>query len=164
MAKHIAMKQLLTLLVILFIGVTTNAQLHFKTKDLKEVRQLADSIALTAKTVYKYEKEGISKRDSNYYVILYTNKDDDFDRLGVAFWIDYIGRNIDLEIKGTPVYTLDLVQGKFLDLFPFWKRHINPKADAVKITKDTRKDKAKTEDILYILQDAGTWEIRRRIE
>ncbi len=165
MAKHIAMKQLLTLLVILFIGITTNAQLHFKTKDLKEVRQLADSIALTAKTPYIFSEEGISKRDKNYYGVVYTNPKDKDDRLGVAFWISHIGRNLDLEIKGTPVYTFDFVYGNFLDLFPFWKRHINTNADAVKITKDKRKDKAKTQGLLYILQsNGGIWEIRRRIE
>lgn len=158
------MKNLLLLFAMLFIAFSTNAQLKFKTKDLKEVRQLADSIALTGKTPYKYTKEGVSRGDSNYYVVLYTNENDDFDRLGVAFWIDHIGRNIDLEIEGTPVYTLDLVKGNFLDLLPFWKRHINQSADAVKITKETRKDKAKTQEILYILQDAGGWEIRRRIE
>lgn len=156
------MRQLLTLLVILFIAVTTNAQLHFKTKDLKEVRQLADSIALTAKTPYIFSNEGVSKRDKNYYVVVYTNPKDDYDRLGVAFWINHIGRNLELEIKGTPVYTFDFVRGNFLDLFPFWKRHINKNADAVKITKGKRKDKAKVQNILYILQDG--WEIRRRME
>lgn len=158
------MKTLLTLFIALFISLTANAQLQFKTKDLKEVRQLADSIALTGKTPYQFSKEGVSKRDKNYYVVLYANPNDDYDRLGVAFWINYEGRNIDLEIKGTPVYILDFVKGNFLDLFPFWKRHINPNADAVVITKETRKDKAKTQSILYILQDAGSWEIRRRIE
>lgn len=158
------MKKLLTLLVILLVALTANAQLQFKTEDLKEVRQLADSIALTGKTPYQFSKEGVSKRDKNYYVVLYTNPHDSYDRLGVAFWINHEGRNIDLEIKGTPVYTLDLVRGNFLDLFPFWKRHINTNADAVAITKETRKDKAQTQNILYILQDAGGWEIRRRIE
>ncbi len=156
------MKQLLILLTTLFIGIIANAQLHFKTKDLKEVRQLADSIALTAKTPYVFSKEGISKQNSNYYVVVYTNPKDDYDRLGVAFWISHIDRNLDLEIKGTPVYTFDFVRGNFLDLFPFWKRHINKQADAVKITKGKRKDKAKVQNILYILQDG--WEIRRRVE
>lgn len=158
------MKKTLLLLVTTFVIFTTNAQLQFTTKDLKEVRQLADSIALTGKTNYEYVKQGIPRGDSNYYVVLYKNKNDEYDRMGVAFWITYIDRNIDLEIEGTPVYTFDLVRGSFLDLFPFWQRHINTNANAISITKETSKDKAKVQDILYILQDAGGWEIRRRAE
>lgn len=158
------MKHFFILLTIFFSTITANAQLHFKTKDLKEVRQLADSIALNAKTPYTFMKEGISKGDSNYYVVLYQNMDDEYDRFGVAFLIEHEGRNIDLEIEGTPIYTFDLVKGNFLDLYPFWRQHINQQADAVKITKETRTDKAKVQDIIYILQDAGGWEIRRRIE
>ncbi len=159
------MKKLLFIAAFVIIAQSVSAQLHFQTKNVKKVRQLADSIALNAKTPYVFSKEGASKRNSNYYVVIYNNPKDDYDRLGVAFHIKYIGRNIDLGTKGTPVYTFDFVQGNFLDLFPFWKRHINPNADAVKITKGTQKDKAKTQGLLYILQSTGgTWEIRHRAE
>ncbi len=158
------MKKLL-FIVLVIIAQSVNAQLHFQTKDVKEVRQLADSIALNAKTPYIFSKEGVSKRNSNYYVIIYNNSNDDYDRLGIAFHIEYIDRNLDLDIEGTLVYTFDFVQGNFLDLFPFWQRHINPNADAVKITKGTQKDQAKTQGLLYILQaTGGTWEIRHRAE
>lgn len=141
------MRHLLILLALLF-SFTAEAQLHFKTKDLKEVRQLADSIALTGKTPYKYTKEGVSRGDSNYYVVLYTNENDDFDRLGVAFW------------RSEKTYIFDFVAAKQTDLQAFWVKHFKEKK-----IKANQIQTGTIQNLYYLFQpNGGTWEIRRRIK
>lgn len=39
------------------------------------------------------------------------------------------GENKSLEIEGTPVYSLDVIEGAYPDLFPIWKTWVKPDAD-----------------------------------
>lgn len=50
-------------------------------------------------------------------------------RVKLLFNLRMKGENKSLEIEGTPVYSLDAIQGPYLDLFPIWKTWIKPDAD-----------------------------------
>ena len=157
------MKKNLLVVFFAFSALAINAQVKFISSGLIDVRQLADSIALNAKREFVFEKEGKALNSHNHYVVLYSEKGNDENRMVVAFWIKMVGWNEALEIEGTPEYRFERVSGKFLDLFPFWKRHINPDADAEMITTSNReKDEVKIEGSRFVLKNTGTqWEIRR---
>ena len=59
-------KLILFFAFILSITVSAQTSLKFKTNSISDVRQVADSIALNAKRIYTFEKDGISKDDANY--------------------------------------------------------------------------------------------------
>ncbi|MNG16429.1 hypothetical protein D3C84_1003440 [compost metagenome] len=67
------------------------------------------------------------------------------DCLSVNFKVNNIGANPDLEIPGVKEYAFDSVNGKFLDLFPFYQENIEPTATTEKTTTtgvySIRKDK-----------------------
>ncbi|MEL3904419.1 MAG: hypothetical protein P1P63_04840 [Treponemataceae bacterium] len=154
--------KLLPILTLFLTSLTATAQLQFSTTDVRQVRQLADSITAYAKRVYDFKSEGVSKRDRNYYTVNYTNAADPDEPFGVAFRIKMVGSNQALEIEGTPQYTFALVYGRFLDLFPFWKRFIDPNASAGPITQQ-REAKAAIQGLDYVFRESGglDWEIRR---
>jgi hypothetical protein len=65
--------------------------------------------------------------------------------LCIHFKINEVGKNKDLEIKGTKEYVFNFVKGNFLDLFPFYQKNIEPTATTEKTTTtgiySIRKDK-----------------------
>ena len=79
----------------------------------------------------------------------------------VAFNIELSGQNDDLEIKGTTQYSFyKIYTRKFLDLFPFWQKFVNPKADANKITEFGGSDEATINDAKYAIKNnGGIWQI-----
>ena len=119
----------------LVLTFTCSAQtVKFITDNLNDVRQTADSIALNAKRTYRFSSEGKIK-DSYIYRIRYVNVSDTTDILPVFFHISMKGSNAALEISGTPEYFFHTTFGKFLDLFPFWKKFIQPESDKVAASK-----------------------------
>lgn len=157
------MKMLLLLLFLAFSTVTISAQVKFISSDLNDIRQLADSIALNAKREFVFQKEGKALNSADHYVVLYKEKDNEENRMMVAFRIRMIGENDALEIEGIPEYRFEQVAGKFLDLFPFWNKYVNPKADAEVITTSRlEKDEVIIDGDRFVLKNANTiWEIRR---
>lgn len=155
------MKKKLLVTFFAFSAFTINAQVKFISSDLSDVRQLADSIALNAKQDFVFQKEGKALNSANHYIVLYTEKGNDENQMVVAFWIKMVGRNEALEIGGTPEYRFERVSGKFLDLFSFWKCHINPDAELI-TTSNREKDEVEIEGSRFVLKNTGTqWEIRR---
>lgn len=157
------MKRNLLFAYLTFSVLAINAQVKFISSDLSDVRQLADSIVLSAKRDFVFKKEGKALNSHNHYVVLYTEQGNDENQMLVAFRIKMVGWNEALEIEGTPEYRFERVSGKFLDLFPFWKSHINPEADAEIITTSNRKkDEVLVDGFRFVLKETGTnWEIRR---
>ncbi|MEI8086945.1 MAG: hypothetical protein WCG93_12095 [Paludibacter sp.] len=154
------MKTKITLLFLALV-LTASAQLSLVTNNLSDVRRTSDSIALNAKRVFKYEKEAISKNDMNYYLLKYSNTSDAEYPMVVAFRIKMIGSNPDLEITGTPEYSFYKVSGKFLDLFPFWVKFMNPQAIAASVSQK-KEDKATINgQTYYIKEDGSVWQIIR---
>ena len=144
----------------LMMNIAANAQLSFVTEDLKDVRNLADSVALNAKRKYVYEKEGTPSGEPNYYMIAYSNIDDSNDKMNVVFRINRVGYNPALEIEGTKEYSFHGVSGRFLDLFPFWQKFIDNNADMELCSKQL--NKATVNGLKYELYDGTPWRIVRR--
>lgn len=87
---------------------------------------------------------------------------DDEDLLVITFDIKYKGANKDLEIEGAKVYSFKKVSGKYLDLFPFWKKEFNPDADVEKTLNDynSREVVDKNTKAKFKLEEfGGSWRI-----
>ncbi|WP_291122754.1 hypothetical protein [Flavobacterium sp. UBA6046] len=183
------MKNLLLLILLLF-GFFIQAQnielLHQANKcDLTFARTFSDEIAFGAKTKFLYLdtavsangstcsfvyiKEGLSdveKKSVEAYVYRYKTSGRysfiDENCLCVDFKINKVGANPDLEIKGTEEYDFDVVKGKFLDLFPFYQKEIEPTATTEKTATtgiySVRKDK---EGYWYnFIREEGGWYLK----
>ncbi|MBS2100409.1 hypothetical protein [Carboxylicivirga linearis] len=138
----------------------TQTNFKFITSEKSDIRTISDSIALNAKRIYEYNKEGISDDNINYYIISYKNVKDSLDKINVFFNIKMIGANTALEKKGEPQYTFYGVAGRFLDLYPFWLKYINPESNAEEITL-RGKASHKIDDIIFKLsEDKGIWKLK----
>ncbi|MDN3672633.1 hypothetical protein QWY99_06140 [Flavobacterium branchiarum] len=168
------MKKLLHLLLLLFclISKAQNIDLLKKANkcDFNFARTLSDDIISTAKTKYifltskqsnylqlvtfVYVKEGITeteKKGIEAYLAIYTGRYElQLDNcITVHFKVNHLGANPDLEIEGTKEYVFDFVKGKFLDLYPFYQKNIEPTATT---------EKTLTTQIYSVRKDAdGYW-------
>ena len=144
----------------------------FVAKDGQSAKKIADSLALIAKRPFQYVSEYGDKGNVLYnWVVLYNEVGNKNNELSVWFRVKWIGANPSLEIKGTPEYVLDHVKGKFLDVFPFWKKYIDTTSNAVSMANAQFKKFKKVLDfhndkeLVYYLSEVdpetGTWEIRR---
>lgn len=164
------MKKLL-LLAIILVGFIAQAQnieyLNQANKsDFAFARKFSDEIAKSAKTkfvffeaietlsgqsgtiIYIPEDMTDVDKESLKAHIAYSKRVQLFDHEGslcVHFDIVYDGANKDLEIPGTKKYVFNGVNGKFLDIFPFYQANIEPTATAENTVKGiytVRKDAA----------------------
>lgn len=143
----------------LALAFMCNAQtsLKFVSDNQNDMRTLADSIVLNAKHTFKFIKEGHIKESTVYYY-KYVNVTDTTDVLPVFYSMKMKGENAALEVTGTPEYTFYAAKGKFLDLFPFWKRYINLNADISKIST-SQDDKTINGSQFYLQEDSGQWKL-----
>lgn len=102
----------------------------FEGGDEAYARRLADSIALNAKRQFALREARYAKSDTSVYLFIYRDLGDTTgaNLMKVVFSIKMIGANKDLEIRGTRTLLFDGVEGKYLDLFPAWKKFVNPSA------------------------------------
>ena len=127
------MKKLILLVTVLFstiIALAQNADPFFHTsKDSLKI--VCDGLASMAKTKYTFISfsENLKRAGG---VITYRDTNNEDNRLSIFFSVYSEGANEALEIPGTPVYSFYSVRGNFLDVFPFWKKYIDPNADAEK--------------------------------
>lgn len=149
-------KLTLSLLALAFI---CSAQLPLTTKSLINVRNVSDSLALNAKQAFKFDKQSIGKNDKNFYLLKYNNAADIESPMVVAFRIKMIGSNPDLQIQGTPEYSFYKVSGRFLDLFPFWVKFMNPTAIAVNVSQKKEDTATINGETYYINEDGSNWQI-----
>lgn len=135
----------LTILLALFAlsCTTVCAQLKFVSDNKNDLRILADSIVLNAKRNYQFSTEQLKDKES-FYILRYRDVDNPTNMIPVGIKIYMEGKNVDLEIERKPIYYFSIVQGRFLDLFPFWKKYIDVNADENIISKKgnarTKKD------------------------
>lgn len=76
-----------------------------------------------------------------------------------------IGENKDLEIEGTPVYTITIAEGRFMDFAPWWIKNIRPNETLEGLAAKGRDSKSviteKTKETLQFLkQNHGKWILR----
>lgn len=76
-----------------------------------------------------------------------------------------VGENKDLEIEGTPVYSLSIAEGKFLDFARWWIKYIRP-GETLETLSAKGKDKISVmtektgEDLQFLKQNDGKWILR----
>lgn len=147
-----------------------NLASYFFGATLENARALSDSIAANAKSPFKFEKEYQHKQHD--YIFTYIDSVDKTgnNRLSIIFNIYAYGANSDLNKKGKTEFDFYYTKGNFLDLWYFWKKHINPHArqDAVLDNNEDiifieLKNGSKGRVRLYRDLGAKVWEIRTNI-
>lgn len=134
----------------LALAFTCSAQLlKFTTNNLSDIRQLSDSIALNAKQNFKYEKEGISKGNDNYYIVKYTNLSDPESPLFIAYTIKQKGAE----------YSLYKVESKFTNLYPFWKKFVKQDSNYTEVSNNKEEKADVNGSTYYFKEDSTYWMI-----
>ncbi len=151
------MKKLSFLFVLVLVSFCLQAQspIGITFESTGSLRQFADSIALNAQRPFDYTSEGVSTDNPNYYVLTYANKGDATDIVRVVFRIEADGANTALETDGKTSYTFYGTSGKFLDIFPFWSKFIDPSADPA-LAGSFHEYKKELEGFRFTLKDTGT--------
>lgn len=133
----------ITLIILVIISLSASAQnqpKYFFCTDSSQVKGLADSIAANFRDTLVYNDFFIDKSFENFnFTYTFKNK---YSKIGIIYKTRFIGRNLDLEIKGTAEYYLYFVAGKFLDIFPIWQE-LNPTANKSAITGYKNGDEAR---------------------
>jgi hypothetical protein len=149
------MKKLI-LSIFLLASVFASSQVKFISTNKDDMRALSDSLVSNAKRHYIFKSEKSSEYAFKYE---YVNTVDDLDRLYVLFRIIKKGENKDLEIKGVPEYRFESVSGRFLDLFPFWSKFINP-GENMEALQAKGVTYIKRDNMTYLISKSGeNWSI-----
>lgn len=131
------MKKIILLLFGLFALSTAQAQDRtiFYCSSQEECITAVDSLLKNSKRTYEFV-DFYDYKDRYYFNFKEANPTDPDNpmTLKVAFVKYMEGANPALEIEGTPVYKMNTIRGKFLDLFPIWKKYVDPNADAELLT------------------------------
>lgn len=155
------MKKLILLIALFFSLLVQSQNIELlkqaNKSDLTFTKIIADEIVSGAKTKFVYLdtaeskylrtttliyiKEGLSeveKKSVEAYIYRYKTTGRYEFRNDNCMSIDFkytdVGGNPDLEIIGKREYAFDAVQGKFLDLFPFYQKNIEPLSTTEKTT------------------------------
>lgn len=126
-----------------------NGQLNFVSPNKKDIYVIVDS--LMAHTRYKYIFES-EKNDDYDCVIGYVMKSEIKDRITIWYKVRLKNENKTLEIEGTPEYNLYQIIGRFVDIYPFWCKFINPDENMEDLT---------AKKVKYIKKEGRTYLIRK---
>lgn len=124
------MKKILLLLV--FFPTIIFSQTNFKNLDSLQFRKAIDQIILDTGKNYKQVTD---RQDYDENNLKFVNVDDENDILILEYGSGMDGENKDLEIKGTKKWSISTIYGKYLRIFPIWKKYADPSADAEKLSK-----------------------------
>lgn len=173
---------LLTALLIGFLGQAQDFEFLKKTyrSDIEFTKQFADSIAVSFREKYNFLEARESKRGDVYSIVYlpvsaseetkkrikesidYAYNSECKECLQIRFKVFVEGGNSDFEIAGTKKYMFNMFTGKFLDLFPFWKRYVAPNDVAEVISEkgygSMRDDQNKV--IFNFRRDSSGWYIQ----
>ncbi|MRM84529.1 hypothetical protein D1002_00945 [Riemerella anatipestifer] len=101
---------------------------------------------------YKFYKEG---EESGYQYYQYKNSNDD--KVSFIYYKFKAGENKNLEIKGIDRYGIKSISGKFLDVFPIWKKFVDPNSVAEEVAnREATKKITKTIDWKIRNYDTGS--------
>ena len=116
----------ISLLLFCLVSFQLAAQVKLVSSNKEDTKVLADSLISNAKRCYIFFEEK-EKGEYNYQLVYKSteNTESTDDRLTVIFRIRHIGADKNLEIEGTPEYHFNYVDGRFLDIFPFWFKFID---------------------------------------
>ena len=162
------MKKTLLFLFILLLSISVQAQNieALNCEKEEDCVAIADSLLKSAKRPFKLLRtDSVTYSSRNYIKLIYTESSDSKEplKMAILFRVKQIGANKALEIKGKTLYEFYSMQGKYLDIFPAWKKYINPDADIEKTSdfggkKEFRKDSGSIEHRYTIEEDQyGDW-------
>lgn len=152
------MKKLLLFIVLCISYLSYSQDIPFlqslKSLSQAEALAFADSISSISKTkweVYKIDET----RKGDYLLVYYVNSEaskeqraEPFfqDFLKITFFIYHEGENKDLEIAGVKKFRFSNVSGRYLDLFPAWKKYFKPEIELEQTLTDWKSQKLKDFD------------------
>ncbi|MDV3675116.1 hypothetical protein CMU30_02220 [Elizabethkingia anophelis] len=124
----------------------------------KSILEFASATGKTLK--YSEKKSDLSKYESNKTAI-FTNPENDNEQLLIVYQTSMSGANINLEIKGTKQWNIRSISGKYLMIFPIWKKYMDRDADLEK-TANTKQVKKLVGNYEWSLSDYGSniWVIK----
>lgn len=133
--------------------------INYRTDKIENIRQISDSIASNTKRPYHFQSEGWVER-LDLYRVRYVNNNDSTIKLSVFFSKIKIGENKALEIKGKTKYVFYTAIGKYLDIFPFWKKFIDKTADETACS--TKYNSCKVNNMLFNFNEyqGSYWELK----
>lgn len=125
--------------------------------DESGAREFAENVAANGKTKWEFlkVKENIKQRG---YIVIYidasateeikviartSNEYSGQKHLEVSFTVYYEGENLALEIAGIKKFKFNNVDGKYLDLFPVWKKIFKTDAELEKTVDDINSQELK---------------------
>ncbi|WP_123842826.1 hypothetical protein [Chryseobacterium arthrosphaerae] len=141
-------------LLFLLIPACFFAQTNFKKLDSLQFRQNVDQLVKDTGRNYILVTDRNDDDSDNF---MYVNSEDKTDVLLVKYFTYMDGKNNDLEIVGVKKWGIDAIYGKYLALFPLWKKHIDNKAD---VELSSKKSYLKVNDVYMSRYDnEGHWKI-----
>lgn len=125
------MRVLFLLFALIGIGISGQSlKENFKKLSPEELEvKLKSIIDLTGKD-YKLNERITNKKPYEVFEYKYDNR-----YLLIKTYYTFEGENKDLEIEGVKKWTISSISGKFLDVFPFWKKYVDENADPIKVSE-----------------------------
>ena len=124
-------------LVLIAIGLSLISFAHISdnyiTKDSLVMKQIADSILILSKHKYKYQKNTQNENGTFELTYLQDTSSNEKSTFTIYYIKTIIGANPDLETKGESFFKLITIRAKFLDIFPYWQKYINPSSYDTKV-------------------------------
>lgn len=144
------MRVLFLLFALIGIGISGQSlKENFKKLSPEELEvKLKNIIDLTGKD-YKLNERITNKKPYEVFEYKYDNR-----YLLIKTYYTLEGGNKDLEIEGVKKWTISSVSGKFLDVFPFWKKYVDENADPVKVSEKGAVN-SNTERFLRMYKDSN---------
>ncbi len=111
---------------------------QFAFQDENKLNENFNEIVKTTGVDYVFLEKSVPRKTIE--IFKFVNKNNDKDELIIKTYITYEGQNLDLEIKGNKRWNIDNISGRFLVVFPLWKKYVDNNADMDKIVKDQKAD------------------------
>ncbi|ROH98298.1 hypothetical protein EGI16_21715 [Chryseobacterium sp. G0240] len=119
-------------LLFLLFPILAFSQTDLKKLDSLQFKQTIDQLVKDTGRNYQL---AVNRKDDDKDNIKFINVDDNSDILFIKYGIYMDGENKDLEIQGVKKWAITTIYGKFLSLFPIWKKYADPKADPEALSK-----------------------------
>ncbi|AZA90935.1 Uncharacterised protein [Chryseobacterium nakagawai] len=144
------MKKLLFLLLPIFAFSQTN----FRKLDSLEFKKTVEQLITDTGRNYQLVTD---RSDDDVNNLKYENTQDKSDVLLIKYGSYMDGENKDLEKRGVKKWAISAVYGKYLAVFPIWKKYADPKADIDILSKKGFKMLANFNITRY--DDQGFWRL-----
>lgn len=119
-------------LLFLLIPACFFAQTNFKKLDSLQFRHTVDQLVKDTGRNYVIATD---RNDDDSDNLMYINSEDKSDILYIKYDAYMDGKNIDLEIVGEKKWGINAIYGKYLALFPLWKKFVDPQAEPELLSK-----------------------------